>query len=86
MKKMTGYIWRESIYKNKFKCLCGNQVADPETGEPNGDLLFDPESETLYCNKCRFPICFVGKMNVDDNVKPGMHGDINKWKGYGGKS
>lgn len=54
--KQTAHIWKESIYKNKFRCSCGNQLADPENGAPKGYVLCDPEKQTIYCNKCGRPV------------------------------
>ena len=75
MKKL-GFIWKESIYKNGFKCSCGNQLADLETGEPKGYVLVDEESRVIYCNKCRSPVCCFGEMETD--LEPGLHGNIEE--------
>lgn len=69
------FVWRESVYKNGFKCKCGNLLADPQTGEPKGYVRADVEGQTIYCNKCGQPVCCFGEMETD--LPAGMHGDIN---------
>ena len=78
-KKMEGYIWRQSVYMNGFKCRCGNQLADPMNGEPKGYVLYDPDKKVIYCNKCNRPVCFFGEMEVDKDMKPGLHGHIEDY-------
>ncbi len=70
----TAFIWKESIYKNGFKCSCGNQLASQETGEPLGHVLVDTEMNIIICNKCMKPAACFGEMETE--LEPGMHGNI----------
>lgn len=70
------FIWKESIYKNSFRCSCGNQLADPQTGEPEGHVLVDEENRIIYCDRCHQPVCCFGEIETD--LPAGLHGDINK--------
>ena len=72
--KMMGFVWKESIYKNSFKCSCGNQLADPDTGNPEGHVLVDEETRVIYCDRCHQPVCCFGEMESD--LPPGLHGNI----------
>ena len=76
-RKATGFIWKESIYKNKFTCSCGNELANPETGKPKGYVLYDPEWNIIYCNRCMTPVCFFGEMET--SLSPGLHGHIEDY-------
>lgn len=46
-------VWRETVYKNKFKCiLCQTQMADGK-GDPKeyGGIVFE---DLLLCPRCKF--------------------------------
>lgn len=53
--KREVFIWKESIYHNKFVCKCGTKLADAETGEPVPDLpcLQSPTQLVGICPKCQ---------------------------------
>ena len=48
MKKAV-YVWRESVYKNDFRCSCGKILF--EHGEPADGEKVD-EIGYLYCGNC----------------------------------
>ena len=77
MKKIIT-IWKESIYKNNFTCSCGNQLADPETGEIKGYVLTD-EDGRCWCNECNQPCCVAREAETE--LENGMYGDINQYLG-----
>ena len=79
VKKVEGFVWRESVYKNDFNCACGNQLADKETGYPEGYTLFDPVQRVIFCNKCMQPVAFAGEMEVDDEEQGGLLGDVEEY-------
>lgn len=71
------FIWRESVYKNHFKCnKCGHVVAN-EHGYPQDDTLFAPSHDLLFCGKCKNPVCKIQKMNT--NLPDGLHGNIDDY-------
>lgn len=70
------FIWKESIYKNGFKCSCGNQLANPETGEPEGHVLVDKELKVIYCDKCHEPACLFGE--IETNLPGGLYGSASE--------
>lgn len=78
MKKTMSFIWKESIYKNRFRCTCGNQLADPETGWPTDQVLVETSTsgKFMYCAKCRQPICMMQEVEIAEDVQPGLKGSI----------
>lgn len=59
-------IWRESMYKNGFKCNeCGNPCATEKNGKVEilDDVLFDVHTDRLYCPKCGN---YIAKMTIID--------------------
>ena len=79
MKKWT-YVWKESIYKNGFKCACGNVLADSE-GNPSDNLLFEDGGfrKWLYCDKCLKPVAYLRYMNLPEDAE-GMMGNIEEYE------
>lgn len=66
-------IWRESIYKNEFKCKCGYKLYKPYKNELAHDIILDITNATLCCPRCGW---LVGKM-VDmgeTDLEPGLYG------------
>ena len=75
---MNVFVWKESIYKNGFKCSCGNTLSDdPNTGEPKDGLLLNTITNTLFCDKCKEPVCIMGEMETE--LPAGLHGNINDY-------
>lgn len=52
---MTAFVWRESVYKNDFRCShCGAKLFDVEAEQPTDFLGVDPEQpENCHCMKCK---------------------------------
>lgn len=54
-------VWRESVYKNSFKCtMCGRKLAD-KNGQPTADLIYDKNSmdrQRAFC-RCGYPVADV---------------------------
>lgn len=54
-------VWRESVYKNGFKCTqCGRKLAD-KNGQPTEKLIYDKESkdrQRAICT-CGYPVADV---------------------------
>lgn len=76
MAKREAFIWRESVYKNKFKCnICGNQVADPETGEPTRLTLVSPKFGMIQCPRCRNVVARIEMMEVPEDMS-GLQGSL----------
>lgn len=85
MKGTLSFVWKETIYKNRFKCECGNQLADPETGYPSDHVLVDMDNESanrkfMFCDKCRKPVCMIQEVMVAEDVQPGLKGSIEEMK------
>lgn len=74
------FIWRESVYKAQFRCNCGNQLADPDTGEPRANVLVGMEGETMYCPRCGLNVAVFRDVEVDDQ-RNGLCGHISNLKG-----
>lgn len=85
---MEVFIWKESIYKNDFKCKCGAKLFDRRTNAPTENVGVDAEKtnalETeLWCCKCRNLVGKVKQIDdkqFDDKEKADvLNGDINEW-------
>ena len=82
--KKTAFIWRESVYKNHFKCnLCGTPVAD-EDGTVLDRTLYHRLEEILLCPKCHNVVCKIKEIDVPENMK-GLQGNYSDYIG-GGKN
>lgn len=81
--KKNVVVWRESVYKNKFKCnRCGHQVGDAETGAIKGDTLVDEKNGCpyIYCSKCKNPVAYFKEIpNIPENTS-GLTGNIEEWE------
>lgn len=68
----TAIVWRESVYKNDFKCnKCGHVVANKK-GWPADDTLYDPDGQWLFCPECHN--CVGREKEVDDDGPSGLRG------------
>lgn len=69
----TALVWRESVYKNNFRCShCGAQLWDAANDQPTANLGYDPDiPNNLHCMKCK--TC-VATMKEYDGVGTGMAG------------
>lgn len=66
-------IWKESIYKNNFKCKCGAKLAD-NSGVPTNNLggsAEDTEDNRLFCMKCKNLVAVERYVPID--VGEGSH-------------
>lgn len=77
MTKQTAYVWRESIYKNNFRCKCGTILAKPD-GEPLGDTLYETQQKLIICPTCGNVAAVVKEIEVAIPMtgKQGYWGDI----------
>ena len=64
-------VWRESIYKNNFKCTqCGRKLAD-KNGQPTEKLIYDKDNtdrQRAICT-CGYPVADV-QLQVPDLEPP----------------
>ena len=50
---MNKIVWKESVYKNKFKCkMCGRKLASV-SGQPTDNLVFKSEDNTVSPAFCK---------------------------------
>lgn len=80
MKKRV-IIWKESVYKNRFTCKCGNQIAD-ENGELiSGKSMIEVTSfrRYIYCKKCLKPVAHLTMMEVPEDAA-GLMGNISEYE------
>lgn len=76
MGNKVAIIWCKSVYDTGLCPKCGNRVMDDD-GQPKGELLFWPEENALFCEKCK--LC-VSRIRPYDG--PGEPGDrMGEWKG-----
>ena len=64
----TQLVWRESVYKNGFKCLlCQTQIAD-EKGNPAeyGGVEFE---NLILCPRCKFVCGWLKDIEVPEIKK-----------------
>jgi len=77
--KKTAIVWRESVYKNDFRCNnCKKKLADD--GVPiETALLVAPDypqkdQDTLICGDCKNPVAIMSLVETD--LEGGMYGYI----------
>lgn len=74
MKKAV--IWRESVYKNDFRCnVCKEKLSN--NGVPSEEILSDEEGRVLYCPTCRNCVAYVKDIEID--LPSGLYGN---WKEF----
>lgn len=79
MEERMCFIWRESVYKNKFKCnICGTQIAD-EKGEPRPNVLVNPRFEIIQCPLCRNVVAHIKMMEVPEGMS-GLQGYLGDYE------
>ena len=70
------FVWKESVYKNGFRCPdCGAALFDMATNAPTDDLIFSsppPAAADCYCGRCGAHAAFA-KPNTD-GFAPGLGG------------
>lgn len=75
----TAIIWKESVYKNGFKCShCGTKLYDEKNNkvlDTTGVDLGNPDH--LHCMKCKTLVAFTKPYDIKD----GMEHLQGKWKG-----
>lgn len=84
-----GIVWRESVYKNHFKCnQCGVKLAD-KNGQPNDNFCVDADrnnvdekDEWAYCGKCKNVVAKIKEISEEhiseeekENVLQGSYED-----------
>lgn len=77
---MNAIIWRESVYKNNFRCCtCGTVLA--ENGQPTDNAGFNADTsqrqDILYCCKCKTPVAVLKYYKGD--LPPGTM--AGRWEG-----
>ena len=78
---MQAIIWKESIYKNDFKCDSCGELLSNENGLPNDNTGFDANpyqpQDILYCCSCKEPVAIIREYEGD--LPPGTL--CGKWEG-----
>lgn len=74
-------VWKESVYKNRFTCKCGNQIADENGNVQNGKMLIEDGGfrKYCYCSKCYQPVAYLRKMEVPEDAV-GLMGNITEYE------
>ena len=78
--RKTAFIWRESVYKNDFKCNeCGTVLATT-SGEPLGTTLYDNRNGNLICPDCGNCVAMTKEIDAPEVVsgKQGYWRDFEK--------
>ena len=84
------FVWRESVYKNNFKCnVCGAKLFNSKTGRPTDNLAVDAEDAEnpnptepiyCYCGRCKNPVATWQPVDADvvdnDNI---LQGSYSEW-------
>ena len=75
MKKVVT-VWRESVYKNHFKCnICGRQIAD-ENGNPIGRQRGNIFEGILQCPQCFNVVARYEEVDVPEGMT-GLQGNCD---------
>lgn len=63
-------VWKESVYKNGFRCKCGNVLIKDQTlSEENTYGGFNGFRKMVYCKKCNAPVAYMKYMEVPEGSK-----------------
>lgn len=75
------YVWKESVYKNGFKCKCGNQIADENGNVHDGKMLIEDCGFRMYCycTNCYQPVAYLRKMEIPEDAH-GLMGNITEYE------
>lgn len=60
-------VWRESVFKNDFKCSCGKVLF--ENDQIPDDMLYDTFDDLLVCPVCRKTVAKL--MTEEDAMRIG---------------
>ncbi|MEE3311877.1 MAG: hypothetical protein VZR30_04520 [Acutalibacteraceae bacterium] len=70
------YIWRKSIWDNKFKCTkCGRQLFVVDKNDLGDAVII---GNTVFCN-CGYSVAMIELVDVPDEAK-GLMGDIEEYR------
>lgn len=80
MKKLV-IVWKESVYKNRFTCNCGNQIAEENGVLINGKSMIEMTSfrQYVYCKKCYKPVAYLTKMELPEDAE-GLMENISEYE------
>ena len=73
-------VWRESVYKNEFRCLCGAFLADVD-GSHYEDNVFAEKlgfRTYLHCKECLKPVAYLETADLPEDME-GKQGNINDY-------
>lgn len=73
--KKTAFVWKESIYKNGFKCKCGTKLANDD-GTPTDNVGVNGDDEhdlRLFCIKCHDLVGVYKEVDTDLAGKQGLY-------------
>ena len=80
--KKKAMIWRESVYKNGFRCTkCNTPMADMD-GTVNEDTVlieYTGFKTYAYCRKCYLPVAYVKMVEVPEDAH-GLMGNLNDYE------
>lgn len=73
------FVWKESVYKNRFICKCGNRLADPDGS--NVDMLIENYGfrRYCYCKKCANVVAYLKLMEIPED-EHGLIGNITEYE------
>lgn len=70
--KKEAYIWRESVYKNQFKCnKCGAKLFKADKMKLTKNVRHI--DEWVFCSKCGNPVARIEVIDIDPNIN-GLQG------------
>lgn len=65
--KVPVIVWRESVYKNDFKCSCGYQLMTE--GKIDRSVLYNPHEKILICPECQKVVAMLkGEMEAEEGT------------------
>lgn len=80
-KLVEAVVWRESVYRNKFKCMCGTLLFNYETSHTTEAVVKQKlpidGKNYLYCKNCGRAVAFV-EMREDVSKNMTQHYEKQK--------
>ena len=77
--KKTAIIWRESVYKNDFRCnVCKAALFNADTKTVKDEVLIDETTNLMYCPDCKNLVARIQEITVTKDIK-GLQGNWDKY-------
>ena len=78
--RKTAFIWRKSVYNNRFRCIfCGEMLARLD-GTPLDTTLIDEQNNLLICPFCKNVVAKIKSVDIDERIN--NSGLMGNWEDF----